>query len=208
MYDRLSLERVDLDANSGPVLKSRNLNAASRFVGLPTNENGCDASDDYQYPLRGFVPRWRFFLCIGMVISAFVFLDRLRDRWWGLFLYFCLFWGGILLGLAPWGKANSRGQHYCGDKGWFHFFVIVPQEHLLTSTNYWGTLISIRDRPMANILSTDKQAGIIGALAEGSSIRSIERQTDVHRDTVMRLRVRIGGDCANIVSSPMMAVRA
>jgi hypothetical protein len=33
---------------------------------------------------------------------------------------------------------------------------------------------------MANVLSTDKQIGVIGALAEGSSIRSIERITDVH----------------------------
>ena len=30
---------------------------------------------------------------------------------------------------------------------------------------------------MANVLSTDKQIAVIGALAEGSSIRSIERMT-------------------------------
>ena len=40
---------------------------------------------------------------------------------------------------------------------------------------------------MANVLNTDKQIAIIGALAEGSSIRSIERMTGVHRDTIMRL---------------------
>ena len=45
---------------------------------------------------------------------------------------------------------------------------------------------------MANVLNTDKQIAVIGALAEGSSIRSIERMTGVHRDTVMRLGVRVG----------------
>jgi hypothetical protein len=40
---------------------------------------------------------------------------------------------------------------------------------------------------MANVLSTDKKIAVIGALAEGSSIRSIERITGVHRDTIMRL---------------------
>ena len=39
---------------------------------------------------------------------------------------------------------------------------------------------------MANVLNTDKKIAIIGALTEGSSIRSIERMTGVHRDTIMR----------------------
>jgi len=45
---------------------------------------------------------------------------------------------------------------------------------------------------MANVLATDKQIRIIAALAEGNSIRSIERQTEVHRDTIMRVGVRVG----------------
>ncbi len=49
---------------------------------------------------------------------------------------------------------------------------------------------------MANVLGKDKQIAVIGALAEGSSIRSIERVTGVHRDTVMRLGVRVGQGCA------------
>src|SRR5271165_358546 len=48
---------------------------------------------------------------------------------------------------------------------------------------------------MANILNTDKQIAIIAALAEGSSIRSIERMTGVHRDTIMRLGVKVGQGC-------------
>jgi len=48
---------------------------------------------------------------------------------------------------------------------------------------------------MANVLNTDKQIAIIAALAEGSSIRAIERMTGVHRDTIMRLGVKIGQGC-------------
>jgi hypothetical protein len=45
---------------------------------------------------------------------------------------------------------------------------------------------------MANVLSIEKQVAIISALAEGSGIRQIERMTGVHRDTIMRLGVRVG----------------
>jgi IS1 family transposase len=59
---------------------------------------------------------------------------------------------------------------------------------------------------MANILSTEKQTAIIAALAEGSSIRSIERMTGVHRDTIMRLGVRIGKGCARVMSEKMQGL--
>ncbi|MGA2609540.1 MAG: IS1 family transposase [Terriglobia bacterium] len=56
---------------------------------------------------------------------------------------------------------------------------------------------------MANVLNTDKQIGIISALAEGSSIRSIERMTGVHRDTIMRLGVKIGQGCTTLMDAKM-----
>jgi IS1 family transposase len=56
---------------------------------------------------------------------------------------------------------------------------------------------------MANILNTDKQIAIIAALAEGSSIRSIERMTGVHRDTIMRLGVKIGQGCTKLMDGTM-----
>jgi IS1 family transposase len=56
---------------------------------------------------------------------------------------------------------------------------------------------------MANVLNTDKQIAVIGALAEGSSIRSIERITGVHRDTIMRLGVRVGQGCAALLDQKM-----
>src|ERR1700722_13135637 len=51
---------------------------------------------------------------------------------------------------------------------------------------------------MANNLETEKKVLAISMLAEGTSIRSVERITGVHRDTIMRLGVRIGEGCAKI----------
>jgi IS1 family transposase len=56
---------------------------------------------------------------------------------------------------------------------------------------------------MANVLSTDKKIAVIGALAEGSSIRSIERITGVHRDTIMRLGVEVGQGCTAMMDAKM-----
>src|SRR6202140_3516619 len=56
---------------------------------------------------------------------------------------------------------------------------------------------------MANVLNTDKQIAVIGALAEGSSIRSIERITGLHRDTIMRLGVKVGQGCATLLNAKM-----
>jgi hypothetical protein len=63
--------------------------------------------------------------------------------------------------------------------------------------------ISVLRKSMANILSTEKQTVIVGALAEGNSIRSIERMTGVHRDTIMRLGVRVGQGCAKVMDEKM-----
>jgi hypothetical protein len=56
---------------------------------------------------------------------------------------------------------------------------------------------------MANVLNTDKKIAIIGALTEGSSIGSIERMTGVHRDTIMRLIVKIGEGCTALMDAKM-----
>jgi hypothetical protein len=54
-----------------------------------------------------------------------------------------------------------------------------------------------------NHLSKDKQIAVTAALAEGNSIRSIERMTGIHRDTIMRLGVRIGQGCARLLDQKM-----
>jgi IS1 family transposase len=46
-----------------------------------------------------------------------------------------------------------------------------------------------------NVLPLDKQIAVISALTEGMSIRSVERLTGIHRDTIMRLGVRVGLGC-------------
>ena len=56
---------------------------------------------------------------------------------------------------------------------------------------------------MANILPTEKQVAVISALAEGSSIRSTERMTGIHRDTVMRLGVKVGQKCEKLLDAKM-----
>jgi len=54
-----------------------------------------------------------------------------------------------------------------------------------------------------NHLSKDKQIAVTEALAEGNSIRSIERMTGIHRDTIMRLGVRVGQGCAELLDQKM-----
>ena len=55
-----------------------------------------------------------------------------------------------------------------------------------------------------NKLKIDKQASVISALVEGNSIRSTERMTGVHRDTIMRLLVKIGDGCSVILHCPLL----
>ena len=54
-----------------------------------------------------------------------------------------------------------------------------------------------------NILKSEKQEMVIRGLVEGSSIRSIERMTGVHRDTIMRLMVNVGSTCEKIMDTTM-----
>jgi transposase len=51
---------------------------------------------------------------------------------------------------------------------------------------------------MANNLETEKKVLAISMLAEGNSIRSIERMTGIHRDTIMRLAVRVRMHCRRL----------
>src|ERR1043165_934276 len=56
---------------------------------------------------------------------------------------------------------------------------------------------------MANNLTTEKKTMAVAMLCEGNSIRSIERMTGVHRDTIMRLGVRMGQACNKIHNEKM-----
>src|SRR5574341_1036708 len=56
---------------------------------------------------------------------------------------------------------------------------------------------------MANILKQDKQEQVVKCLVEGSSVRSTERLTGVHRDTIIRLMVRVGSGCKRLLDEKM-----
>src|SRR3990167_9486845 len=56
---------------------------------------------------------------------------------------------------------------------------------------------------MANQLSTEKQASVLSLLTEGNSIRSTERLTGIHRDTIMRLGVSAGEACNRLMGGVM-----
>jgi IS1 family transposase len=56
---------------------------------------------------------------------------------------------------------------------------------------------------MVNRLSIERRSQIIGALVEGNSIRSVERMTNTHRDTIMRLGVDVGQGCQRLMDEKM-----
>ena len=56
---------------------------------------------------------------------------------------------------------------------------------------------------MANVLKREKQEAAIRCLIEVCSVRSTERITGVHRDTIMRLMVRVGTACGELLDGMM-----
>ena len=56
---------------------------------------------------------------------------------------------------------------------------------------------------MSNLLKTEKKVAVISMLAEGSSIRAIERITGVNQNTIMSLGRRVGEACAKIMDEKM-----
>ena len=56
---------------------------------------------------------------------------------------------------------------------------------------------------MSNVLRREKQEAVIRCLINGSSVRATERIADVHRDTILRLLVRVGGNCERLLDRTM-----
>lgn len=57
-----------------------------------------------------------------------------------------------------------------------------------------------------NVLSVEKKVRIVRALVEGCSIRSIERMTGHHRDTIMRVLLEAGQNAHRVMDSYMRGV--
>ena len=156
------------------------------FFSLLPNSQSSEGSNDDQPPIgpfEGCVEPWRAIfgclcLCFGYVIV--VKGDNRLSLVCGA--------GFVLTGTFIWLTGHTRcdGANQQSGQQPFHSGKSVTQKYL-TTFNYRNTVIG-----MANVLNKDKQIAIIGALAEGSSIRSIERMTGVHRDTIMRLGVKVG----------------
>ena len=69
--------------------------------------------------------------------------------------------------------------------------------------NFILACLHSKGKDKMNTLSTDKKLSVIASLLEGSSVRSTERITGVHRDTICRLLVDVGDHCAEIMDSQM-----
>ena len=54
-----------------------------------------------------------------------------------------------------------------------------------------------------NKLKAEKQEEVIRALVEGCSVRSVERMTGTHRDTILRLMVRVGSACSEMMDQSL-----
>ena len=136
-------------------------------------------------------------LCDGKTGLAWIF---------GILSAICLFLtlGMGLIGCLPWNwpRCLCDGEDHSENRQSFPHNSVIVQQKLLTRDDFRYTVI-IRGLDMANTLSTDKQIAVIGALAEGSSIRSIERITGVHRDTIMRLGVKVGQGCTALMDEKM-----
>jgi hypothetical protein len=56
---------------------------------------------------------------------------------------------------------------------------------------------------VANIIPFEKKVAVISTLAEGQSIRATERMLGIHRDTIMRIGVRVAQGCERLLNSMM-----
>ena len=61
---------------------------------------------------------------------------------------------------------------------------------------------------MPNHLPFPKKTLVLSSLVEGASIRSIERITGVHRDTIMHTMISAGEQAAEILDTQMVGIRS
>jgi IS1 family transposase len=200
-------ENVRLRSN-GPQGLNRGVHAMqadyNQQAGEERGESGGPSSDEI-YSFLALV----VFLCFGGISLALWTLKLDKDRGvlraslialglGGFGVGWLLYMAWLPFGLPQHWHWPARYPYYKPKpKSYFPHALTVSQK-LLTPSGF-----SYYNNYMANVLSTDKQIGIIGALCEGSSIRSIERTTGVHRDTIMRLGVRVGQGCTALLDAKM-----
>ncbi len=70
------------------------------------------------------------------------------------------------------------------------------------------TFQAAQDKPLGSMyLPLEKALLCLHLLVEGSSVRSIERITGVHRDTILDLMVRAGEKCEQLLESKLRNVK-
>lgn len=91
-----------------------------------------------------------------------------------------------------------------GAGGWFPGRTLHPSSRGSIPRRSTFIKYTIYDKEATmNRLTLEKQTAVIRALVEGSSIRSTERMTGVHRDTIMRLGIEVGTACGDTLDKMM-----
>ncbi len=192
------------------------------FQGAETKEN-TSATDEYQQARQnnvgesqyvGSTPNLRLFYgfllfavgeIVGVIgVSIAVWNCPRRVCWIGCglaFIGYCCFLVGLFslfIARLPWEwRQWLREDDKQNQSEILHNSTIVLQKYL-DKLYSCSTVID-----MANVLQKDKQIAVIAALTEGSSLRSIERITGIHHDTIGRLAVKVGQGCAALLDSSM-----
>src|SRR5882724_5144937 len=65
------------------------------------------------------------------------------------------------------------------------------------------TAYRYQGEPPMNRVPLARRIQVINCLVEGNSIRSTERMTGTHRDTICRLLVEVGDGCAKLMDERM-----
>ena len=82
------------------------------------------------------------------------------------------------------------------------FFIYFVNNYVDTRIHFVYGIVN-KENDMANILKTEKKVAVISMLAEGTSIRSVERITGVNQNTIMSLARRVGDACKRIMDGKM-----
>ena len=173
---------------------------AAHLVGLVSDDDQGQHRNEDGYPFgpfEGCVPMWRVAVGFLLIASSALWLFLNRDH----SVLRCVGGFGVLLfsGTGIW-----LTGHYRCDEAERENRNVYPHSGTIVLQKYLDNLYSCSTViDMANVLSKDKQIAVVSALAEGSSIRSIERMTGINRNTIMNLGVRVGKGCTALLDAKM-----
>src|SRR5204862_5117695 len=87
---------------------------------------------------------------------------------------------------------------------WFssHKYLMFYNNNTCKESIFVLHLLQVKN-DMANKLPFEKKVAVVSMLAEGSSIRAIERITGVNQNTIMSLGRRVGDACKKIMDEKM-----